>query len=684
MFSCIFCFVRYAFVRGAEVVRPKNEEEAIELLTRCVDFAENQSRVSFVRMAELLKIHSVACTHPGCECKELESDVWKTEGREFHVNTKTYTSNRNRPEIWRKGCVPRILKVVFDELEPAFCRNDDFCVSLAEAHFYYLANFYYAWERISIVMQRKPSLLLRQRIYNLIRVMHTEIECSVEEVEDPERTVEAIEYMNYYNEFIEQIETSTEHTMKFWATLLSETPSSQDLNSLSRLLFESKSSIVQVVQNISRITSNHIDFLIRYGLFMRYVMHDTNTAEQAFKHICQLQHDNDFGFASSHHRFSIFRGDASVMLLIASLDGSGAATICEVNDEVERRLNYTREELLGTPATNLMPPTIAQVHDRLVQAFFRTMDERGLGIPLLNFVKKSDGSYLPCDTLKKVVPRLSHGLQVIMFLIPDPTIRAYAGFKFDQTQKRVGAVICDSLYRIAGFTKEAMTTIGLDEAGLKDAMRNTTLQDLFPQLSVPEILAAATTKEGAVIAYDKSRTQIQGERDSGSLMACKRDTAATGVLSLVWIRMVEEDYAGAGRGYVMLLADIVPEARSKYVETSGTRGLYKNKEGQLQRYYKLIEPKPATATPRSNAEVMANSYDNQPDYSRAGSVMSVEESVSMTESEQTKSTHIENISSEMQMRMEVSKETPMSIIRLYVVTITLLAMIVALISMRSQ
>ncbi len=364
----------------------------------------------------------------------MEADIWEKGELEFRTNTRVYVTDSERPETYRTGCVARTMRLVLSDLESAFSRGNQFALTLAEAHFYYLANFYYAWEQISIVRQRKPTLFMKQRIYNFARILFCGIEG--DEDKDLERTCDSIDYLRYYNNFIEQIEDSTEFTLKFWVSLLDERPSAQRLNNLGKALFESKYKIVKIIQEISKITSNHIDFLIRYGLFMKYVMHDQASADQAFSKMVSLQENSRFSSARSH-KFSIFGGDLPVLLMVCSVSSSGATTICEANVELERRLGYSREELIGCPATNLMPTTIAQYHDKFVQAFFRSMDAHSLSIPRLRFIKKGDGTYLPCDTLVKLIPRLNEGIMVASFFIPDPAVSKYTSYKSDMTVRKV-------------------------------------------------------------------------------------------------------------------------------------------------------------------------------------------------------------------------------------------------------
>ncbi|MDR3547556.1 MAG: PAS domain-containing protein [Candidatus Pacebacteria bacterium] len=621
----------------------------------------------------MLNIHSDACANSSCECRDLKMALWKgTDVLEFQTSTKAYITRYDRTDVWQKGCLNRVLRLILGELEPHFARSNQFCVMLAEIYFYYLANFYYAWEQISIVKQRKPSVMLQQRIYNLSRMIHSGMEC--DEDEDLERTTESIDYLKYYNNFLEQIEESTELTIKFWTILLDDRPSSQRLNELGKALFESKYLIMQIVQEISKITSNQVEFLVRYGLFMKYVMHDASSAEQAFKRIYHSQESSLLSFSHTR-RFSIFRGDVGVMLVIGSLESSTNATICEINNETEKKLGYTREEMLGSPVTMLMSPIVSQCHERLVQTFFRTLNSNTFATAKIRFIKRSDGTYLACDSFKKVVPRLSDGLQVALFMIATPSISGYTCYKQDATKRKAGAVLCDSTYKITGLNREAMESLRIDETCVKDILRNTSALDAFPQLNDPAIMEAATRKEGVVIATPKF--ELQMERDEDLMILTKNEGAtrlSSGEGTLTWIRMVHETYSETDKANVLIMAEVLQENRDKYTARKDLPGVYVNNSRRLPEIVRekvQVTASEATGDKGTNAE-------NYQRLSDAGSMISVA-SVSVNGSSDTSNNRMMNISNELTMRNAVNKQTPASIVKLYAVIIALLVVIAILI-----
>ncbi len=321
-------------------------------------------------------------------------------------------------------------------MRSVYGKSADFAVAAAEMQFYFFANLYAAWEQANQILALDPSIIIRQRVYNLIR----EISMSFYEdnsKQDPERLSESISYLKYYNSFIERVEDATELTVDFWSVLLEEKPSAQRLNELGKQLFDAKYGLSRSVQRIAEITSNHIEFLIRYGLFMRFVVHDLDSAERVFKQAFYIVKTAPLAASTLASHFSIFRGDVPVMFLIANVDSNGGATIQDFNTELERGLDYARNELLGLPLTTLMSPMAAKAHSKLVQRFFQTMDTHNIGVPKLQFFRTGAGLYVACKVLKRVVPGLLGGFQAAAFLLEDKTVYYYTHFRTDAAAKKV-------------------------------------------------------------------------------------------------------------------------------------------------------------------------------------------------------------------------------------------------------
>ncbi len=567
--SGLFCVIRGWTVWARKIsLEPSNEPAAAEQHIRdLLVLASGRSRKSLTTLAGLLAVHAESCQTPGCPCRDLRSHLGlgKADNGQIGLgrSDKVYFIRREVPEELISGSLVRTVRLLVDDFSLHLAKEDELGVLLAEMAFYFFGNLYVALQRVAQIEADKPRLTIRQRTYNLRRVISTGFEKSRRE-EGPEETLAALEYLKHYHEFLDDVEEATESTIKFWSIVMEEAPSSGRLSELGRALFECKYRSVQTVEKISAAGSHNLEFLIRYGLFMRLVMHDLIMSEQALKKAISL--NESFGptaVSVSAGNLSLFRSDVSVMLIVAQLEHSGAGTVLEMNTAVEQVLGYSRKDLIGTSVLHLMPPPIARLHEGVVLKFFHSMKSHDLDVTRARYVRGKDGAYVLCNGVKKIVPRLEGGaLRVALFMIPDRRESYYSSFRRDPIEKRVGSLLCDPVsYTLIGFTKEALSTLMIPEDRMQELVGNATLYDLFPWMTHTELKERAHKKEGRVVAY------VPGSQGPGA--------DAVSAPTLLWVRLVTEKVDGEATALVaMVLAEIKKAAQENYSPEVSSEGVF--------------------------------------------------------------------------------------------------------------
>eukprot|EP01022_Parablepharisma_sp_SALTPOND_P024061 TRINITY_DN528_c0_g1_i1.p1 TRINITY_DN528_c0_g1~~TRINITY_DN528_c0_g1_i1.p1 ORF type:complete len:728 (+),score=37.95 TRINITY_DN528_c0_g1_i1:1595-3778(+) len=549
---------------------------------------------------------------------------------------------------------------------------------MAEAAFYYLANYYQSWELLIQLSLQKPASIISQRVYNLHKILGMGMTKIADLERESDQTLDSMVYLKHYHKFLEQMEDSTDLTIKFWSILLEENPSSQNLNAIGKLLFNSKYKIIKTAERLSYITSNHIEFLIRYGLFMRLVMHDLVAAEQAFNKLVSLNDSSPSNFSMGG--FSLFRTDVAVMLLIGSVESSGDCVIREINTEFEHSLGFQRKDLIGYPASKIMPPMVGSRHSEFVKAFFKTMKAQCIDIPKVRFVKNGAGYYVACRAMKRVVPKLgSDGLQIALFMICDNKILPYTCYRTDPTYKKAGMILCNHAYSIIGFSKEAVNILKLTEEDTNYFAKNSTLYDLFPILQRQEVLAEVTEKEGRVIAYSQNELSL-GYINSDTERIIKKDNSPKE--TLLWTRLVTDHYGGIEKAHTLLISEILPDHLHEYeckfsvftiIVIEGSGGIYANKVNQ----HIIVRPIKEKVKARIEIpETIQFEPQKMEEFSPAQSVASMASVGSINSS--TTGAGLNEMVQEFQIQT-MSRQTPVSIKRLFAGIIIMLVMTGALI-----
>ncbi len=575
--SLLICLIRVRVVWS--LLQLHSPKSAVEAIRGLITLATDRQHKSVCTLVGLLAIHEQACQRATCDCRRLIASLAGSErGNEaLQVGENVYLQYEELPPAVRDSAIAKATRLLIDELVTHTSKEEELAITMAETDFYVFGNFYTSLQQISQIEVGKPRFMMRQRTYNLRRVISMGMQHSEASKEDPERTLASLKYLKYYHQFMDEVEDATESTIKFWSIVSEEAPSSNILNSLGKALFKCKYDATNTVEKISSIATNQIEFLVRYGLFMRFVMHDLISSEQTFQKIQSLNANVDMSFSSrlgSATNFSIFRFDTTtVMLLVAQMEQTGTGTITEINTAIEQVLGYSRQDIIGSSIVNIMPQTVASVHNEFVQRFFHTMKAYSLNLPRARYVKAKDGFYVLCRCLVKIVPELRGTLQAALFMVEDRKSLCYSSFRRDPTEKKVGAILCvPTVYTVLGFTRAALGILRIPEDRVKEFAGNANIFEIFPWMANRELMDKVFAKEGKIV----QSAQIMGannESENGEGENLSRGHKQQQD-SLLWIRFIVEKSESQTLLISLVMSEIARESQDRYKLEPGSDVFY--------------------------------------------------------------------------------------------------------------
>ncbi len=387
--------------------------------------------------------HRANCLRPSCDCAAVLDRVGMEFARHspIPVNHKAYETASSIPPSLTNAWKARVFRLLISDISSHIEKSYKLQLALGEIWFYYFCNIYQALEFAEAVSLRQHSFVVSQYVYNL----RGAIERGMWSESATSRTILAlIEYQKKYYEFLKDMEDSCDCTIKFWSTLLEPVPDVKLLIKFGKKVYKRRYRLLKIAQEIIGICCNHMEFLIKYGLYMKFVMHDNQSASTVFKKMLWASDNASgglFGETSSLLALSptpALSSDHNAMMVVVSLEKETFFNIVEVNHEVSYQLGYKREELISYSANKLMPRVVAQQHRGLVQRFFQTMEPKCIGVEKTRFVLHQSGYILPCKTLKKIVPSLAGGLRGIMLFTDDSGMQEYTVNRVDRV--RIGKV----------------------------------------------------------------------------------------------------------------------------------------------------------------------------------------------------------------------------------------------------
>jgi len=549
VFLIQLCIAKW-ILSGLSLNIPSKANEGIRILKDATYACSSKGKEFTGTIITFICSHRHTCVKVECLCRDSDIENVKDDSNIILPNSNVLNTKENIPKMYKEGFFIKALKILTDDISSQFPVNDELEILVAELNFYYFGNHYYALEKLWPIIGRNPNILMKQRIYNLKRNISQGLERNYAMTVDREKVVVSIDYLESYRLFLDKSEDLIEFTVKFWSHLLQEHPTSRELNKIGNRLFKTKQDILLIVKKLSNFTMNSFDFLLRYGLLLKSVMHDHLAANQIFNKLVYL--NSSVHSFSENSRFSIFSNKSAVMFLVASFTENDDANIIQFNTEFEKCTGYKYQEIIGHSITTLMPSVIANMHSKFIQKFFQTMESKILGVPVSVFIKCKNSLYIPCRILVKMVPHMLNSLQAAVFIVKDTKMTPYTMFNSNKKlnlNNKYGAIVSDaSNSKIIGMTKEAINILKLDVNNMSEMSKSSAFEDLFPNLLNESVKNLLTQKEGLIIKRtfcgfdEENNPKTQEISDSKSVF--------------LWARLITETYTEQAKLSILVISEI--------------------------------------------------------------------------------------------------------------------------------
>ncbi len=526
----------------------KTEEDVVVYLRTISGLFLDAESSSMLGLYGHLEKHRAGCTHVDCGCHSITlNELMSDWGDTTKLNYKTYETGKDAPERLIKSCKRRVLGILMGDIRPGLTKSPIVGLGMAEMYYYFLGNHYESLVFVQSAEVSNPSMVVRQRTSNLRNVIETGMSKGTEEAVS---LMAALQFQTEYYSFLSCIEYSCECTVKFWQLLKEDLPDPAVLSRLGQEIFETSQRLFSLVKSINRASPDHIEFLFKFGLYAKRILHDKVSSSYAFQRLLWNTENS-----------SLRSRKDQLMTLVVSLEQHNFFNILDVNVELEHQLGYRREELIGFPSTKLMHSRIAKQHHELARRYFKTMKSTMFGTERLHFFRHQDGYVVTCRATKRLVPNLTEGLRGVMLIYPDLAASSYTAQRTDRSRRRTGALLCDDKGRVTEYTKDA-EEIGLHKEVL---LAGTTIQTIFPELRDEQIFQFASRPQGTVLLFNSSNGNEESiQDDAGDLRSQgEGNVQVQRSILLMWIRVVTEK-CGDETQIVLLFSPLPKVAQREY------------------------------------------------------------------------------------------------------------------------
>jgi len=439
--AIMFCAIKYFATERKIPTSTNSEDDAIVCLRAIIRISMNR-HTGFRALLSSLILHRNNCARASCECRTLITQVSDPEvaSETLELNFKAYKTNHEVPIKIRNSWKRKVVSLLAAEFNSQASKAYQVPLALAEIAFYYEGNIYRALNYLANMKSIEQSAIYDQYIINMKETIE---EGMWKNTKDIGILMDIVDFQRKYDKFLDYIEDATAETIGLWKTLSSHRIDIDAFMKKSRKFYELNYNVMALAKEINELNPHHLEFLIKYGLYMRLIANDKVTTTKVFNTMVSVAEGFNLGLKRIEKNFSLKKSEGNAMIVIISLEKDNFFQIIEANNEILYHLGYKREELLKFSANKIIPQEIVNSHYQLIHKFFQTMESACVGKKILKFFKHKKEYIVPCTMMLHLIPSIKDGLKVVAVFYVDEGISMFVSKGVDRIKHKV--MICISL-----------------------------------------------------------------------------------------------------------------------------------------------------------------------------------------------------------------------------------------------
>ncbi len=542
---------------------------------------------NYMLLSSILVLHLETCENPDCVCAELKaftlqryndgtassadqstgSLIVRKQSRVSTISAFMEAYNRIKDKWYR------FIIILTQDALNKFQKVPTMHLQLSYLYLRLFQNCYMALYCVQNARMWRPSFALQFEIFHHTRKIESTLMFRVDKSMSSKHYVVNIEknikYLVQMNIFLETAESCAHDNQQFWKIVSEAEPDTGKLQLYGAQINQGIKRIRQVYEHIMSITQTNVEFLYKYRLFMKNVIHDEIEAYAIYMRILNSREI----VTSTEKKWNCWESQCCVVRV--SGDRKSLAQVRDVSLECEQFLGYSKKELVGTSLNKLMPPPIAKHHDDWIIHFYDTMVTKTLNSPVVTFIQKKSRHYAQCEILVCVVPSLESGIQEFVLFIKPSSRSHHIPTYLSRGEMQPAVLLCDEADHIIGTNELCDTYFGIPVEIADTAKNECSLLELFPKF-VPTADKSVTLNDGIItqISVRKVKEKLPPElleqaREDNCCSNAETQLQSAAFLPTddlgnanFWIKLVEESYGEkAGCLAKMKIAYLLPLGR---------------------------------------------------------------------------------------------------------------------------
>ena len=273
IYCAILCAIKYTIQRDQIVRTVTSEKNAICYLRMLFrTYLNNSSKNKKILLSALLA-HEEGCVNSNCSCKSLiEFGIRNINNlKKTRLNKKAYETKDDLSEEYINEWKIKVIKLLESQISLKTEMSSILSFAFGEISFYCEGNIYKALHYLETIDNEKQSLIYNQLVFNF----KNNIERGMWSYHQGKlKITTSLMFQIKYDEFTKHVEDVYKTTLIFWKILVSNELSLENVTKWGKKLCSTRRSFMELSKEINKTNSNHLEFLVRFGLFTKFIIHD--------------------------------------------------------------------------------------------------------------------------------------------------------------------------------------------------------------------------------------------------------------------------------------------------------------------------------------------------------------------------------------------------------------------------
>ena len=172
-------------------------------------------------------------------------------------------------------------------------------------------------------------------------------------------------------------------------------------------------------KNVHEIHPNHLQTLVLYGNFMKYILNDIEDAKKLLDKADYIEESTNLNRQFMEDKRLKYNENANFGSVIVSGNHNSLGDIRAVNYQIIQITGYSKDEMKGQNVEMIIPPILRPFHNFFMKRYLSDKKAKVMNVERSVAASDKNNFLIPCSLLIKPIPTLQSGIEIIGLLTPN-------------------------------------------------------------------------------------------------------------------------------------------------------------------------------------------------------------------------------------------------------------------------